>query len=81
MSSQTPPPPTLATARPPRPAVPRDEARAIRAAIDAIGGLPAFWQRFRLNYRTAQRIYSGKQACPPRLRDDLLGTGATPDDR
>ena len=39
----------------------------VRAYIDRIGGLPAFWRRFDLSYRVAQRIYSGKRPCPPRI--------------
>lgn len=42
----------------------------VRAAIDRIG-IDAFAQRYELNRRTVERIYSGAKPCPARLLETL----------
>ena len=43
---------------------PADSQARIRAFIRNLGGHKPFAARYNLNERTAQRIYSGKAACP-----------------
>ena len=44
--------------------LPADSQARIRAFIRDLGGPKPFALRYDLNERTAQRIYSGKAACP-----------------
>lgn len=49
-----------------------DSQQLIRAHIEAVGGPAAFADRHALNPRTAERIYSGKAACPRGILSEIL---------
>jgi hypothetical protein len=51
--------------------VPDQQQDAIRRFIRAMGGHVPFADRYALNPRTAQRIYSGKAACPRHILADI----------
>lgn len=44
----------------------------IRAYIRRCGGYSAFAAKHGISTRTAQRIFSGACACPPKLRQEAL---------
>lgn len=56
----------MITRNPPPPYTPETKL-FMRAYIESIGGLGAFAARHDIEYRTVQRIYSGKYAPSPQL--------------
>jgi hypothetical protein len=51
--------------------VPDQQQQAIRRFIRAMGGHEPFADHYTLNPRTAQRIYSGKAACPRHILAEI----------